>query len=573
MTHNKKQKTPRLRLVVATETFESAAPRTEEPILSRLCETFSRTTGWPLHYCHGEGFPGDAIWSRRVSSTDPHRLGMFLLKTGEPTNPLPREHVEELAARAFDLAAELIRTRGLVRSQACELAPQSPSPCGTPRKDTFAKRLHADLEAARTLVRADAVGLYLLDEQTQFLSLKAAVGLRDARFTQAPRLLRGAKADLEALTGHAVAIEESEDVPFWKAPEPCGAALCVPVSSATTVLGTVWCFSREARPFTAEEILACEVVAGKLAVELELEARHREPRDHAPNNGPTAKAARAQTPCSEPRGTASKELSAPSPDSFVKVLEIPAASAATAWDIAGFAPPTVTHATSPTNRQLEFRPVHAERCLVTAVEALEEGPTRNNAANLAFAAIREANDLTPAHRLRHAHELLLEASTGDLLAAAFTADVDPQLGSLSFAAAGGVHGLIVRPYGWEAIVQETTWLGDGSVTSPWVTGAAQLQPGDWLLVILGTPLRHVRLHAAPAVVRGEHLAEALLRHNHLSASAAVTALAKLWSKESHGWKREPGLILVKREAAIPRTPIDLTPNGIAEVLGTPAWEH
>ncbi len=52
-------------------------------------------------------------------------------------------------------------------------------------------------------------------------------------------------------------------------PEQCGAAVCVPVSSSTTPLGTLWVFSHATRNFSAEQTHFLEAVACRLAAELE----------------------------------------------------------------------------------------------------------------------------------------------------------------------------------------------------------------------------------------------------------------------------------------------------------------
>jgi serine phosphatase RsbU (regulator of sigma subunit) len=76
-------------------------------------------------------------------------------------------------------------------------------------------------------------------------------------------------ADLEALLGHAVVLETTQSLRPWNVPEPCEAALCVPVSSPTMPLGTLWFFSQTPRPFTAEQTNLAEIIAGRVASELD----------------------------------------------------------------------------------------------------------------------------------------------------------------------------------------------------------------------------------------------------------------------------------------------------------------
>ena len=71
--------------------------------------------------------------------------------------------------------------------------------------------------------------------------------------------------------GHAVVLTEPEMNRYWHCPEPSEAAVCVPVSSPTTPLGTLWIFSDSRREFSDPQTNLVEVVAGRLAAELERE--------------------------------------------------------------------------------------------------------------------------------------------------------------------------------------------------------------------------------------------------------------------------------------------------------------
>ena len=77
-------------------------------------------------------------------------------------------------------------------------------------------------------------------------------------------------ADLEALLGHAVVLNDAKLHGHWKVPEGGFAScVCVPVSSPSMPLGTLWVYCREPRNFTSSETNILEVVAGRLAGDLE----------------------------------------------------------------------------------------------------------------------------------------------------------------------------------------------------------------------------------------------------------------------------------------------------------------
>jgi serine phosphatase RsbU (regulator of sigma subunit) len=65
-------------------------------------------------------------------------------------------------------------------------------------------------------------------------------------------------------------------MPGWNAPEDFAAAICVPVSSSTTILGTLWVFCDETRDFTDQQTNIVEIVAGKIASDLDRDMLLRE---------------------------------------------------------------------------------------------------------------------------------------------------------------------------------------------------------------------------------------------------------------------------------------------------------
>ena len=158
----------------------------------------------------------------------------------------------------------------------------------------LAERLEAALLAGGEAVGCDAAALYLLDEATTELKLRSSWGLPFDRLTAPARPLQGAVADLEALLGHAVVLNDDSLMATWNVPEDFPAAVCVPVSSPTTLLGTLWVFSNEKRDFNDRETNILEVVAGRLASDLEREMLLRAAVDGAELQKQVAAAERLQ---------------------------------------------------------------------------------------------------------------------------------------------------------------------------------------------------------------------------------------------------------------------------------------
>lgn len=119
------------------------------------------------------------------------------------------------------------------------------------------------MAAAAAQTGCSRAAFYLLDDQTQFLRLRAAYGLDPTAAQQ--RELAGAVADLEALLGHAVVLDSPDMLVGWRPPVEAAAAACVPVATESTVLGTLWVFADEPREFSDLQTLCLERVAARLA--------------------------------------------------------------------------------------------------------------------------------------------------------------------------------------------------------------------------------------------------------------------------------------------------------------------
>ncbi len=188
----------------------------------------------------------------------------------------PLERVEPLAAAIGYLLEELLSAQSALWQREAELAAGIPVTLRPEDQRTLAHRLESVLRGGAEAIGCQAAALYLLDDATSHLKLRVGWQLPKRRFWEEPRPLRGAVADLEALVGHAVAIEDTALLPHWKVPEDYRAALCVPVSTTSTPLGTLWFFADTVRDFTPEQTHMAEIVAGRLVADLEREVLVRE---------------------------------------------------------------------------------------------------------------------------------------------------------------------------------------------------------------------------------------------------------------------------------------------------------
>jgi serine phosphatase RsbU (regulator of sigma subunit) len=247
------------------------------PVLSHLCRSFERATGWSLRHVDSTDHEPDMVWSTPVEPDLGTASGHFVIAVpdlieGVGATRIARESACDLAAALAELTGELANTRRALRHREADLAAGIPLILPRPNSEPhLADRLAAVLRGGVEAIGCHAAALYLLDEATSELKLRSSWNLPPDRLTAGARPLARATADLEALTGHAVVLEDAQSLRNWNPPEAFAAAVCVPVSSSTTPLGTFWVFSAQARPFSDQEIQIAEVVAGRLASDLERE--------------------------------------------------------------------------------------------------------------------------------------------------------------------------------------------------------------------------------------------------------------------------------------------------------------
>ncbi len=252
------------------------APAFEElPGLGELCRNFTQATGWPLRFVSKLKPSVELLWSAPVCPGVDAPPGYLRIDLGNASSldDLRRRVPLEAAQRLAESLGHQLQSQWELRTalwqREAELATAVPVLARGDESQQLARRLQTIVRSAADALRCPAAALYLLDDATTELKLRSAWGLPPQQLTLPARPLAGALADLEALLGHAVVLESPVLMPRWQVPEPCQSAVCVPVSSAENPLGTLWVFNNEARDYSAAETNLVEIVAGRLAAELE----------------------------------------------------------------------------------------------------------------------------------------------------------------------------------------------------------------------------------------------------------------------------------------------------------------
>jgi hypothetical protein len=267
----------------AVPVTETAAPRGIASRIESICDAFCRATGRRLrfvsaqypHAWHREvGAEGDPLqpWLSPVVCVDGNE-GRLCLDAGEGETALDALAAHHLARVFAELLHELTECQRALREREAELAACIPPPLRRESTGQFTDRLESVLRGGAQALDCQAAAMYLLDDETAHLKLRATWGLPALRLAEEARPLEGATADLEALVGHAVVLEDERLFEFWRVPESgYAAAICIPLSSPTTILGTLWFYSLSPRSFTKRDTNLAEIIAGRLASDLERKA-------------------------------------------------------------------------------------------------------------------------------------------------------------------------------------------------------------------------------------------------------------------------------------------------------------
>ena len=410
--------------------------------LSEVCGAFERVTGWSLYNLTGDAKPKEVevLWSAPVDPSADGRPGHLRVGVAIASGEAATEGKCDLTAAA-DLATAIARlwrdlqtTRKALREREAELAtgvPVAPQPESERR---LADRLEQVLRGGAEAVGCHAAALYLLDAGTTELKLRSSWGLPADRLTAPARALERASADLEALAGHAIVLENAAEYREWNLPENFPAAVCVPVSTATTPLGTLWLFGKACRPFSDAEVNVVELAAGRIAADLEREILMSEGIEGAKLKQQLASAER-----------------------FEQNQRPHIAPLVDAWDVAGW-----TEQAAYIGGDFYDWFVRADDRLALAVgDCGTQAVEAALAASGLRAALRSHAEYVaePGQLLARLNQSLWTGSAGDQTAGLFYALAEPETGRLRFAAAGGLGALALSRDGAKTLLQPTKLLG------------------------------------------------------------------------------------------------------------------
>lgn len=433
-----------LKLVTEVVPEPSAMAREDLAAFDNVCRAYELATGWRMQYATGleSSENSTLMWTAPVNpgvGTSPGHIRVFSTfdPAGGTTPRVPFELASPLAEAVGGLWGELLGTRHALWQRESELATAVPVSL-QPREDqtpALGSRLEGVLRGGAEAIGCQAAALYLLDPATTELKLRCGWGLSRKRLADPARPLRGSLADLEALMGHAVVLTDDRLHEYWKVPEPgFTSCVCVPVSSATMPLGTLWAFCRDERDFTDVQTNLWEVVAGRIAADLERQVLVDE-----------ALVARDQT-----KQIAAAERS--QQDQLPRVSPM-----VNGWDVAAKA----YHNGPVGGAFYDWFSSDDGGLSVVAGEALQGGVEGAMTASALRGAARACgtHGKQTQRLLETANSILWTGSAGDAGAGMFHARIEPDAANLSFSAAGPMRMLTVSDRGCATLGGPSPALG------------------------------------------------------------------------------------------------------------------
>lgn len=197
---------------------------------------------------------------------------LVMERADDATQKLDWDAASELVGSLANLLAENYQWRRKVERCEEELAASdlAYADLAPSERGTTSRKLRETLRTgAAALGDFDAAALYLLDPTTMYLVLRSVWGLPQERYLDEPRKLQGSRAELEALLGSAVVINDEYLAEAWNAPEDFPCAVCVPVVADSDVLGVVWYYSNTPHKIGKREMETLSLISSKLVDELE----------------------------------------------------------------------------------------------------------------------------------------------------------------------------------------------------------------------------------------------------------------------------------------------------------------
>ena len=506
--------TNHLKLHVGDNLSADLESRLDLPGINKFISAFEKLTGWTLACQKEEPRPAERALGR-LAMTQAGELEYLCLAPQATTDPseIPQEG-RDLGQSLSRILAELQTTRRALWQREAELATAVPVVSHQEDVSELGLRLQSILRGAVEGLEMSAAALYLLDDSTSELKLRSHWGLPSLRFVEPARPLRGSMADLEALTGHAVVMEDTRLFAHWNIPESFLSAICVPVTGANAILGTLWLFCDRSRDYSSRETQLVELMAGRIATEIE--------RRVLLNEFDQTRALQTQSDQVAQWLDERSRLIPPMIEGWA------ACSAA-------------TQSPASSGNFHHWRLLENDDLMVglAGLPGAAAGVMTGTLLRGALQGQLGYNDQVGSI-LQNLNQVAWSSSPSEGVASMFLARIDTKNGWIESCTAGAMDAYILRPHGWEPIVRDGAPLG-AEPEVQFATQRHQIAPGDVLVV-----MSDQQFDANEIGVNTTRIAETLLRHIHLSPTE-ISQMAIELMNEQVSDERNRSVVVVKRQ--------------------------
>ena len=357
------------------------------------------------------------------------------------------------------LVQELKQAEHVVQRQEAQMASSMGVKIRKEEAEVLTAKLKETLKRAIEQTGSDAGALYLLDDMTSELKMRCCEGLPTSALCAPARELRGSMADLEALMGNAVLIEDTKLATEWCCPENFAAAMCLPIGSPTMPHGTIWLWSEHIRDFGPQDIEIAKATSEKILTEIERSV--------------LAEEVLKNRDLDRQMETAGLIQSSRLPDNQPLHADYEIAG----WTFQGNAVGGNFHAWT-MNR-------HEHICA-----ALCSANSSGAAGSLVATSVQTVIDACwnsrhkPAQILRKANDLLWPIEDGDWRASLSFLKIHPESGSVEYSLAGDIQMFLVSSRGVRALRGTSAYLAEQPDTS-FMTETLVLEGGELLVAASG----------------------------------------------------------------------------------------
>jgi sigma-B regulation protein RsbU (phosphoserine phosphatase) len=244
-------------------------------LANETCRRFLETCGWPLRFRPideptEDGNGTERLW-RRDLSDGRSRVGELILDLPEDER-LDAEFLQMTKAAELiaGLLEEALAAHAAAEASRGEVETLARIGSSVPRQADLSSALNQLLRAVTQLTSFRAVAFFLLDPGGERLTLRLKHEAHSADVPCRDRVIEPDAPDLAALAGRTVILRRSvQPVAAGWLPGGMSTAVCLPVFSEQSPIGTLWAFDRRDRQPETRELHVLESIASQLASVLE----------------------------------------------------------------------------------------------------------------------------------------------------------------------------------------------------------------------------------------------------------------------------------------------------------------